>query len=201
MVSCYFDQLAEGKTEKACGDIVRLFAGFSTDELREIAADTLRAELSSPLDEGGMESPLLPTGIRYIKETCDLLHRLRELRFEIWVISGSNQWSVEEVCLPLKVPNGHIIGIDLVTENHLCTSSPVSPVPVLHGKVQALESLGLRRPAIVISDSVHDLPLFDFSSGLKVLVASNDRSRQFFMDAGIRQDESWVVLDNLTLDP
>ena len=200
LISWYFDHLAQGKTEKACGDIVRLLAGFSADELREIAADTLRLELSSPLGGGNMGDPLSPTGIRYIKETCNLLNRLRDLRFEIWVISGSNRWSVEEVCTPLGISASNIIGIDLKRKNHVYSSSLVSPVPVLDGKVRAWESLGLSRPTIVVSDSVFDFPLFGISTGAKVLVMSDDRSREFFAETGMKQDDSWLVLDNLTFE-
>ena len=48
LLAWYFGQLADGKTAKACVDIVRLLAGFTPAEVARLADATLRHELASP---------------------------------------------------------------------------------------------------------------------------------------------------------
>jgi phosphoserine phosphatase len=83
VLAWYFDQLAEGRTAKACADIVRLCAGFSPTELRQIAAETVTAELRAPLGAAAWGSYLLPRGIRFIEETVTLLNSLRAIGADI----------------------------------------------------------------------------------------------------------------------
>jgi len=200
VLSHYFNQLGEGKTEKACSDIVRLFSGFKTSEVMEIAADTLRFELQAPIGRRILGEHVLPAGIRYFREVKTLVQRLQELGFDIRVISGSNRWSVEEVCRPLLLEPDKIIGIDLEVRGGFFSDDVVNPVPVRDGKVHALEASGLRSPEIVVSDSTYDLPLFQYSGGLKVLIRSNDSGEKFFEHTGVTADDSWVVIAPPTLD-
>ena len=71
---------------------------------------------------------------------------------------------------------------------------------VLQGKVEAFRQHVVRPPDIVVSDSLYDLPLFEYSAGLKVLVNSNGRpSTDFFSSGHVSRDESWVVVESPTL--
>jgi len=198
LLSSYFDQLAQGKTEKACGDIVRLLAGFTPVELLEMAADTLRIEFDSPLLERSLGNYTVPLGIRYIMEVRELLAECQRFEFDIWVISGSNRWSVEEVCRPLGIRPDRVIGIDLEQTSDAYSTIVKSPVPVRNGKVLAMQTLDLPQPLIVVSDSIYDLPLFQYSKGLKVLVKSNSYDSDFFECSGTARDESWIVIDKPT---
>jgi len=200
ILSRYFDQLAEGETEKACGDIVRLLAGFTPVEVLEMSADTLRIEFDSPLLERSLGNYTVSSGVRYIKEVRELLAECQRFEFDIWVISGSNRWIVEEVCRPLGIPPDHVIGIELELSRDAYSSVLNSPIPVREGKVQAMQTLNLRQPVIVVSDSSYDLPLFQYSEGLKVLVRSNHTESDFFERGGVVYDESWFVIDHPTLE-
>jgi phosphoserine phosphatase len=196
----YFGQLADGKTEKACSDIVRLFSGFKRSEIQEIAADTFRAELNSPVGWRRLGKQTLPQGIRYLREVRRVLERLRELEFDIRVVSGSNRWSVEELCRPLSIEPDQVIGIDLQVQGDVMSREIVRPVPVRQGKVEALETAGVSRPVVVVSDSIYDLPLFKYCEGLKILVRANNSGEKFFEHTGIRPDDSWVIIDRPTMD-
>ena len=198
MLGWYFDQLAEGKTRKACSDIVRLFTGFTSADLQETARATLRKELGSPTGVWTLGTQVLPRGIRYIRETVDLLKLLQGRGFEIWVISGSNRWSVEAVCEPLGVRPDRIIGIDLVDEGGVLTDEIKEPVPVLDGKVAALRERVAGKPLIVTSDSTYDIPLFNYSSGLRILVHSTN-DQDFFKVGKITRNETWIVFESPSL--
>ena len=199
VLSWYFDQLAEGATEKACVDIVRLLAGFSPLETREMAEATFAGELQAPVTERLLGRSRLPKGVRFIQESVAMLDRLRKAGFDIWVISGSNQWSVEAVCQRLGVSSDHVIGITLVELGGIFSSTVKKPVPVWEGKVEALQQRIGTMPDFVASDSLYDVPLFKASTDLKVLVISNnDLSKDFFRTSKIQRDHSWVVIEEPT---
>lgn len=194
----YFDQLTDGRTEKACSDIVRLFAGFTRSEVRQIAEATVKRELESPLQRTIIGHHDLPRGIRFIRQAIDLLELLRSKEFDIWTVSGSNQWSVEAVCERIGIRNDKVIGIELQEDDGVLTPVVRHPVPVLEGKVKALKTRTAATPAIVISDSTYDIPLFEYSENLKVLINSNG-GKDFFAASGARRDETWIVVETPSL--
>ena len=201
MIDWYIDQLQEGKTEKACSDIVRLFSKFSDEEVRTIARATFAEEMAAPFGTRKLGKHTVAKGIRYIKESVALLRELQHLGFDIWAISGSNVWSIQPVFERLGLPDNRIIGIDLLHSTSLLSSKVGTPVPVLEGKVEALRLRTDLPPTIVVSDSIYDLPLFGFSSELKVFVNSRmENSYSFFKQAQIEQDHTWVVIENPTIE-
>lgn len=201
LLEWYFDQLAEGKTEKACSDIVKLLGKFSEAEVQHIALATYNEELVSPLTVKKFGKITVPRGIRYISESVALLKELQQLRFDIWAISGSNKWSVQPVFAPLGIPNDHIIGIDLQTASNTLSPKVQTPIPVLEGKVEALQIYTSHPPLIVVSDSIYDVPLFNYASGKKILINSRmETSYTFFKSAAIEQDESWIVVEKPSFD-
>lgn len=201
LLSRYFDQLAEGRTAKACSDIVRLLAGFRLSEVRDIAAATLRTELAAPVGARMLGTFSLPSGIRYLREPLAYLERLRHIGAELWVISGSNRWSVEAVFRSAGIPPEHILGIDLQEDGGVLAPQIQGPVPVLDGKLDALRAHTDQQPVLVFSDSAYDLPLFRSSTGLCVLVNSrNGTSPDFFSTTGVARDQHWVVIEQPTVE-
>ncbi|MEW6510992.1 MAG: haloacid dehalogenase-like hydrolase [Bacteroidota bacterium] len=196
LLAWYFGQIAAGKVIKACADIVRLFAGYSVDEIHGFAKATFEEQIAAPLGERRLGERTLPLGIRFLRETRDLLRELQLLHFDIWAVSGSFRWSVVPVFGALGVPADRVIGIELRTDNGVCTGEAVTPIPIWGGKIDALRLRTPSPPSLVASDSKNDLPLFRYSSGLKVRINSRRRSTDdFFRNAGITRDKSWVVVE------
>jgi phosphoserine phosphatase len=200
ILSWYFDQLREHETVKACVDIVTLFAGYSVQEVQEIARRTLNEELSTKQGSRTLGSHTLNRGIRFIAESMELLKAIQDRGCDVWVVSGSNRWSVEAVCSDLGISSDHIIGIELHEMNGVLTQQVKNPVPVLEGKVEILKEKVSREPVLVVSDSVYDVPLFRYSRGGKVLVSSGvASSSEFFSRAHVVRDASWFVIEHPTL--
>jgi phosphoserine phosphatase len=200
LLSWYFDQLAEGKVEKGCADIARLFAGFTRAEVQTIADATCQDELSAPLGEMTLGTRRLPRGSRYIQESVDLALSLTQLGFSLWAISGSNKWSVEPVFRPLGVPRGQVIGIDLVEVGGYFSTEPEEPIPIRHRKVDAIQQRTGTVPLLAVSDSRNDIPLLQYASEVRVYVNSHGRAIDtFFASTGITPDSSWVVIETPTV--
>lgn len=201
VLAWYFDQLAEMKTAKACTDIVRLCAGFSVGEVREIARKTLEFERTAPVSTRTFGRFTLPCGIRYILETERALEMVREKGFGVWIVSGSNQWAVEAVFSWFNISPESIIGIRLAERGGKLTPDIDGPVPVLEGKIKAMELVTGSLPQIVFSDSVYDVPLFRYSAGKRVLINSrNGTSVDFFTAGKMERDGSWIVIESPTLN-
>ena len=200
ILSWYFDQLGDGKVEKACADIVRLLAGYTEEEVRAFALKTLQDELSTPLATRRLGARVLPRGSRYVRESLTLLQELLRRGFDVWAVSGSNRWSVERVFEPLGLGPERVLGIDLRSQDGLLAPEVQSPVPVGEGKVKALKERCTGAPLLVVSDSPYDIPLFLSASDLRVRVKSgNLDSADFFRESNITPDHTWVAIESPTL--
>ena len=201
VISWYVDQIAEGNVEKACANIVQLFAGFTLDEVRDISEKNLKHELHSHVGERALCGRKLPQGIRFIRESVQLISALKKRGFQIWAVSGSNKWSVEPVFRKLGVSPERVIGIELASRNGVFTSEVLEPVPIRAKKVDALQQRQKGIPLLVASDSRNDIPLFKYASGLRVLVNSRKRSTDIFFSSGdIARDDTWVIIEHPTVE-
>jgi phosphoserine phosphatase len=197
----YFGQINDGKVEKACADIVRLFTGYALAEVREIADRVFEDERSASVTSRRLGSRILPKGVRYIKESVDLIRELQRLKFHIWAVSGSNKWSVEPVFRQLGIGPEFVIGIELEEENDVLTPRAKSPVPIRENKVHAFERHTTAVPVLVASDSRNDIPLFLYSAALKVRINSRNRStEEFFRESRVTRDDQWVVIEQPTIE-
>lgn len=198
LLSWYFDQLAAGRTAKACGDIVRLWTGFSVDEVRTVARAVLADELAAPLERRTIGRFSLARGIRFLTEPVAWLRDLRTRGWSVLIVSGSNRWIVEAVGAHIGVPPADVLGIGLTTARNLLSTEFDGPVTVLEGKIEALRARTTAAPALVVSDSVFDLPLFGYSAGLRILVKPRTGPDLFETGAAVR-DHRWMVLERPTL--
>jgi phosphoserine phosphatase len=197
LLSWYFDQIGSGSVAKACGDIVRLFAGFTPAEVRELARATFDDEFSSPFGTRRLGTRELPRGARFIRESVDLLGALTERRFEIWAVSGSNKWSVEPVFRRFGIPPERVIGIELEVRDGLLTDRAEGPLPIRGGKIDALRRHTGRIPVLAASDSKNDIPLLLYSAGLRVWINSRKRdTADFFRSGAIAPDDTWVLVES-----
>ena len=125
----------------------------------------------------------------------DLIGALTALRFDIWVVSGSNRWSVVPVFRRFGIPEDRVIGIDLKVRDGLLTDSAEEPVPIRSAKIDALRRHTLRIPVLTVSDSKNDIPLLLYSAGLRVRINSRKRdTADFFRTAGTVPDDTWVLV-------
>jgi phosphoserine phosphatase len=196
----YFGQIERGLVAKACTDIVRLFSGFPLSEVRAIAAQSFQDELRAAVHSRILGRRALPRGIRYIQESLDLFRAIKRRDLEVWVVSGSSKWSVEPVFDRLGVERDHIIGIELVERDTVLSDEGITPVPIRADKVEALRRHTDRVPVLVVSDSRNDIPLFRYSSFLKVRINSRGRSTdEFFGDVGESPNGLWVNVEAPTI--
>jgi len=200
ILSWYFDQIRDGLVIKACTDIVRLFTGFTLHQVRTFAEETFCDEIIAAPGGRTLGTRQLPRGVRYIRETVDLLTALRDHGFEIWAVSGSNRWSVEPVFARLGIRPEHIIGIEMETREGRLTPHEIRPVPIREQKVEAMKRRTIPPPIVSASDSMNDIPLLLAASELRIRVNSRGRDTQeFFRAVGTEPDDSWILIEQPTI--
>jgi len=197
LLSWYFDQIASGAVVKACSDIVRLFAGYAPADVRRLADAAFAEELSSPVGTRRIGTRDIPRGIRFIRESVELVGALIERRFDVWCVSGSNRWSVEPVFRRLGIGPDRVIGIDLEVHDGVLTDRTAGAVPIRGGKIEALRRRTSRIPVLAASDSKNDIPLLMYSAGLRIRINSRKRdTADFFRSAGTVPDDTWVLVES-----
>jgi phosphoserine phosphatase len=98
------------------------------------------------------------------------------------------------------VESDRVIGIDLEDDGGTLTDRVIHPIPVRENKVKALAIKEPRVPVLVASDSRNDVPLFQYSSDIKVYVNSRRKvSAEFFQGSTVVRDKSWFVIEHPTL--
>ena len=122
-----------------CGDMVRCYAGLAVDTMREAAATFFRERT---------ERNIFP-------ELRELVADLRRNGTEIWAVSSTNDWVIEEGVRHFDIPPERVLAARVAAENGIVTSHLID-VPTDEGKVIALRQAGITAPDAVFGNSVHD---------------------------------------------
>lgn len=122
-----------------CGDMVRCYAGLAVDTLREAAGTFFRERI---------ERNIFP-------ELRELVADLGRGGTEIWVVSSTNDWVIEEGVRHFNIPPERVLAARVAAENGIVTGRLID-APTDEGKVTALRRAGVTAPDAVFGNSVHD---------------------------------------------
>ncbi len=122
-----------------CGEMVQMYAGLRVDEMRS-AARTFFARLIEP---------------HIFPEMLQLVEELRSSGVEIWAVSSTNDWVIEEGVTRFGIPADRVLAACVTCQNGL-VGNQIRAVPTDGGKVDALRSAGITAPDVVFGNSVHD---------------------------------------------
>ncbi len=122
-----------------CGEMVQVYQGLREDEMRAAACDFFRARV---------EQHIFP-------EMQQLLSRLKHDGAEIWAVSSTNDWVVEEGMQRFGIPPERVLCARVEVQDGVVTDR-ILDVPTDEGKVTALCRAGVTQPDAVFGNSVHD---------------------------------------------
>jgi phosphoserine phosphatase len=125
--------------EEICGEMVQLYADLHEDELRRAAADYFRLHI---------EPHIFP-------EMLSLIEKLHARKTNIWAVSSTNNWVIEEGVRRFQIPAERVLAARVRVNEGRITSHLID-VPTGPGKVTALRSAGITHPDAVFGNSVHD---------------------------------------------
>jgi phosphoserine phosphatase len=122
-----------------CGEMVQLYTGLEETELRRAAATYFRRHVQSHI----------------FPEMARLIAALRTTPCEIWAVSSTNNWVIEEGVRDFGITPDRILCARVAVVDGFITSSLLD-VPTDEGKALALQRVDRAQPDVVFGNSIHD---------------------------------------------
>jgi phosphoserine phosphatase len=137
------DQVSE---LEICGEMVQVYAGLRDEELRGAAARYFAQQV---------ESQIFP-------EMQALVADLRAAGTDIWAVSSTNNWVIEEGVRRFGISPDRVLAACVRVHDGLITSDLIG-VPTDEGKAEALRRAGLPHPDAVFGNSIHDAAMLQIA--------------------------------------
>ena len=122
-----------------CGEMVQMYQGLHEDEMHRVAKVYFAQFVRS----------------RIFPELRSLIEQLHHVGTEIWAVSSTNNWVIEEGVRELGIAADHVLAARVKIIKGIVTNE-VLVVPTDEGKVTALRQAGVPTPDVVFGNSVHD---------------------------------------------
>jgi phosphoserine phosphatase len=122
-----------------CGEMVQIYAGLTEQEMRDTAAEFFATQI---------ERNIFP-------ELRSLIAGLQGAAVEIWAVSSTCDWVIEEGVRRFNIPPSRVLAARVAIHDGIVTDTLLD-VPTDQGKVAALYKVGVTTPDVVFGNSVHD---------------------------------------------
>jgi HAD superfamily phosphoserine phosphatase-like hydrolase len=129
-----------------CGEMVQLYQGLREDELRRAARDFFAQKIER----------------RIFPEMLELVRDLRAAGTDIWAVSSTNDWVIEEGVRRFSIPADRVLAARVEVKNGIITDV-LTDVPTDEGKVASLSRVGIITPDAVFGNSIHDTAMLSIA--------------------------------------
>ncbi len=160
-----------------CGEMVQVYRGLSVTTMRDAAAAFFREYI---------EANIFP-------EVAELVAELQQNGCDIWAVSSTNDWVIEEGVRRFNIPANHVLAARVESLDGVATDRLIH-VPTDEGKVEALRRVGITAPDAVFGNSVHDAAMLSIARGAFPVNPSADLVRR-------SAAEGWPVYYPASVEP
>ena len=122
-----------------CGEMVQIYVGLSEAEVRKAAAAFFQSRFAGKI----------------FAEMAELVATLKQRGADIWVVSSTNNWVIDEGVRSFAIPPERVISARAKVVGGTITSELLD-VPSGEGKALSLVSAGIPMPDAVFGNSIHD---------------------------------------------
>ena len=122
-----------------CGEMVQMYQGLREAEMEQAATTYVKAHV-------------MP---RVFPELREALARLQAAGTEIWAVSSTNRWVIEQGVREFGISAERVLAASVRVVDGVLSSELID-VPTDEGKAVALRRVGLGAPVLVLGNSVHD---------------------------------------------
>ena len=129
-----------------CGEMTQMYAGLDEAELRRGAAEFFHSRI---------KEKIFPSMAR-------LVSALRERGTELWAVSSTNNWVIDEGMKEFGIAPERVICARVEVLHGRITSNLID-VPTDEGKAQSLEQAGVGSPDVVFGNSIHDAAMMEIA--------------------------------------
>jgi len=130
-----------------CGEMVQVYQGLRESELRRAAANFFTNYI---------ERNIFP-------EMLELVTQLQAAGIDIWAVSSTCDWVVEEGVKRFNIPANRVLSACVTIENGFATDRLLD-VPTDEGKVASLRRAGISAPDAVFGNSIHDAAMLSIAA-------------------------------------
>lgn len=127
-----------------CGEMVQMYADLQEAEIRRAAAEYFRLHI---------EPHIFPE-LRVLVEKLQV-QKLQEQSTDIWVVSSTNNWVIEEGMHRFNIPPDRVLAARVKIHDGRITGELID-VPTGPAKADALRRVGVSTPDAVFGNSIHD---------------------------------------------
>jgi phosphoserine phosphatase len=122
-----------------CGEMVQMYQRLREDELRRAAKNFFASQIEPNI----------------FAEMKELVDELRAKGVDIWAVSSTNNWVIEEGMKRFGIPAERVLAARVQVKDGVVTDT-ILDVPTDEGKVASLRRAGVTAPDAVFGNSVHD---------------------------------------------
>ncbi len=134
-----------------CGDMVTVYRGLSVETLRAAAARFFADYI---------EPNIFP-------ELAVLITELQSNNCDIWAVSSTNNWVIEEGVRRFNIPAHHVLAARVEIDPNGIITDRLLHVPTDEDKVEALRRIGItagtHAPDAVFGNSIHDAAMLSIA--------------------------------------
>jgi phosphoserine phosphatase len=129
-----------------CGEMTQIYSGLGDRAIRDSAAkyfvDHVQPQFFQPM--------------------VGLVRELQTAGVEIWAVSSTNHWMIEEGVRELGIAPERVLATCVAVEDDVATSTLLD-IPSDEGKAAALRRVGVTHPDAVFGNSVHDFAMLQMA--------------------------------------
>jgi phosphoserine phosphatase len=129
-----------------CGEMVQVYRGLTVETMRRAAAEFFRNYI---------EPNIFP-------ELHQLIRELRTNGCDIWTVSSTNDWVIEEGVRRFDIPANRVLAARVEVTGGMVTDRLIH-VPTDQDKVVALQRAGITQPHAVFGNSIHDAAMLSIA--------------------------------------
>jgi len=133
-----------------CGQMVQMYQGLREEEMRAAARVFFQTRI---------EKNIFP-------EMLALVDELRNRNVEIWAVSSTNDWVIEEGVQRFGIPASRVLAARVQITAGIVTDTLLD-VPTDEGKATSLARAGITRPDVVFGNSIHDAAMLAIARSQK----------------------------------
>lgn len=132
--------------ETICGEMVTVYQGIPEKALRESAREYFKEHIQPYL----------------FPELISAMQELQEEDVEIWAVSSTNNWMIEEALRELGITHEKILAACVEVVGGVATDQ-LRYVPTGPTKAVQLRRVGIEKPDVVFGNSVHDVAMMEMA--------------------------------------
>lgn len=143
-----YEQYKAGNVDELamCGEMVTLHEGITEEKIRNLVRDFFRTVIEP----------------RIFPEMRALTHRLAASGCELWAVSSTNNWVIEEAVSRFAIPVTNVLAACVEPQN-LCAGNRLLRVPTDELKVTVIQECIGRKMDAVFGNSIHDLAMLEIA--------------------------------------